>query len=109
MQHIYKGEDLLTLKTLVQLHKAKVEGEKRGKNMPKVTRQVSVEVGIKPVFPSLLDSTLTVQNTLTLQGLSAQRAAGLGFYVRVWLEETVYFTQQWPTNKRTKETLEGPL
>lgn len=62
------------LKTLVQLYNPKVEGEKRIYNMPKVNTWVSAEVGIKPVFPSSLASTLAVQNTLASQGLSAQCA-----------------------------------
>lgn len=104
-QHVHKGEDLLMLQTLIQLYKPKAEGEKRGRNMPKVNRQVRAEVEQRLLFPSSLDSTLTVAS----QGLSAQCAVGLGFYVRVWFEGSTYFSQQQPMNKRTKETLEGPL
>lgn len=75
----YKGEDLLMLKTLIQLYKAKVEGEKRGQNMPKDTRQVSAEVGIKPLFPSSLDSTLAVQNVLPLKVFLHNVQQDLGF------------------------------
>lgn len=66
LQHVYKEDDLM-LRTLIQLYKAKVEGEKRGHIMPKVNRQDSGEVGIKPVFPSSLDSALAVQNMLPLK------------------------------------------
>lgn len=90
MQHIYKGEDLLMLQTLIQLYKPKAEGEKRGHNMPKINRQVSAEMEQRLFFPCSLDSTLTVAS----QGLSAQCAVGFGFYVRVWFEGSMYFSQQ---------------
>jgi len=104
MQHMYKEDSLLTLKTLIQLYKEKAEGEERGQNTPKVTGQVGAEVGLKSVFPSSPDSTLAGQHTLPFKVCLHNE-----FCVEVWLEGSTYFSQQWPMNKGTKETLEGPL
>ena len=59
--------------------------------MPKVTRQVSEEVGIKPIFPRSLDSTLAVQNILPLKVFLHNVQWDSGFMEEFGLKELCTF------------------
>lgn len=110
MQHISKGKHLLMLNTSIKSYKPKVK-ENRGDIICPHQQAHQCRGRNKACFSQLTGQCPHCsEHRASLKVFQHNvQCSRTWFDVRVWLEGSLYFSQQWPMNERTKGTLEEPL